>query len=314
MGGKPLDTVYKKRSEPVAAPRKWGKSLSSPVWLNFLYLPTVILLLAFVIYPLINGVKISLTDWDGFSQDATWIGIDNYVRMFKEADIWTVVRNTFIYGVGSTIFQNSVGLAYALLLNYKMRTAGIAKTIVYMPVIISPLIMGYVWYFFFQYNGGAINDIIHIFSPKTFNLLADSKINVWIITFVNTYQYLGVAMIIYLAGLQTIPKDYYEAADIDGASAFSKFKHVTIPLLSPSMTISVVLNLIGGLKLYDVIVSLTNSGPGVASASLSTLMYKLYFTRQDAGFASALGILMFVLISVICLSVLYYLRRREQEL
>jgi raffinose/stachyose/melibiose transport system permease protein len=292
----------------------WKKSFGSPFWLNLLYLPTLMLLLVFIIYPLFNGVKISLTDWDGFSQDSSWIGMGNYKRMFQEADILTVIKNTFIYGVGSTIFQNIIGLLYAIILNFKMRTAGLAKTIVYMPVIISPLIMGYIWYFFFQYNGGAINDFIHLFSSETYNLLANSQLNVWIITFVNTYQYLGVSMVIYLAGLQTIPKDYYEAADIDGASSVSKFKNVTLPLLSPSMTISIVLNLIGGFKLYDVIVSLTNSGPGVASASLSTLMYKLYFTRQDAGFASALGILMFALISVICLTVLYYLRRRELEL
>lgn len=294
--------------------QRWNKLKSSPAWINLLYLPTVLLLATFIIYPLIKGIRISLTDWDGFSQDSSWIGADNYKRMLQDPNIGLVVKNTFIYGVGSTFFQNLIGLAYALLLNYKMRTAGIAKTIVYLPVIISPLIMGYIWYFFFQYNGGALNDVVHLFSNEQYNLLANSKLNVWIITFVNTYQYLGVAMIVYLAGLQTIPKDYYEAAEIDGASTVAKFFNVTLPLLAPSITISVVLNLIGGLKLYDVIVSLTNSGPGVASASLSSLMYKLYFARQDAGFASALGILMFALISVVCLTALYFLRRREQDL
>ncbi|TXK74030.1 sugar ABC transporter permease [Paenibacillus sp. N3.4] len=287
---------------------------NSPVWLNLLYVPTILLLLIFILYPLLNGIKISFTSWDGFSQDWKWFGFGNYRRMLGEQDVWIVIKNTFIYGIGSTIFQNIIGLMYALFLNHKMRTAGIAKTIIYLPVIISPLIMGYIWYFFFQYNGGAINDIIHVFQKESIDLLANAKINVWIITFVNTYQFLGIAMIIFLAGLQTIPKDYYEAADIDGASAFSKFKHVTLPLLSPAITISVVLNLIGGLRLYDVIMSLTKGGPGFASSSLSSYMYRQYFTRQDAGFASSIGILMFVFISVISLTALYLLRKRELEL
>jgi raffinose/stachyose/melibiose transport system permease protein len=300
---------------PVKAPlKKWKKSFSSPTWLNLLYLPAFLLLVIFIIYPLINGVRISFTNWDGFSQDKKWIGLDNYRRMLADKDIGLILKNTFIYGIGSTVLQNAIGLAYALFLNYKMRTAGIAKTVIYLPVIISPLIMGYIWYFFFQYNGGAINDIVLLFQTEKVNLLANSHINVWLITFVNTYQFLGIAMVIYLAGLQIIPKDFYEAADIDGASAFSKFKNVTLPLLSPAITISFILNLIGGLKLFDVIKSLTDSGPGYATASLSSIMYKLYFGRQDAGYAATIGILMFFIISIICLSALYYLRRREQDL
>lgn len=290
------------------------KSFSSPSWLNLLYVPTVALLLVFIVYPLANGVKISLTDWDGFSQTWHWIGMDNYRRMFRDEDTRIVIYNTLVYGVGSTFFQNVIGLGYALFLNNKMRTAGIAKTIIYLPVIVSPLIMGYIWYFFFQYNGGAINDIVLWFRNNPIDLLGNSKVNVWLITFVNTYQFLGIAMVIYLAGLQVIPKDYYEAAAIDGASSFSKFKNVTLPLLAPSTTISIVLNLIGGFKLYDVVVSMTNGGPGYASSSLSSYMYRQYFTRQDAGFASSLGILMFAIISLISLITLYYLRRREQDL
>jgi raffinose/stachyose/melibiose transport system permease protein len=315
-GGIALDTVDTGISKELknAPLKRWKKSYHSPAWLNLLYVPTILLLLTFVVYPLFNGIKISFTDWDGFSQNKDWIGLGNYRRMFSDQEMWLIIKNTFIYGMGSTLFQNAIGLAYALFLNYKMRTAGIARTIIYLPVIISPLIMGYIWYFFFQYRGGALNDIILLFQKDPINLLANSSINVWLITLVNTYQFLGIAMVIYLAGLQIIPKDYYEAADIDGASPFSKFKHVTFPLLAPAITISIVLNLIGGLNLFAVIRSLTDSGPGYATASLSSIMYKLYFGREDAGYAAAIGIVMFLIISIICLSALYYLRRREQDL
>ncbi len=283
----------------------------SPAMLNLLYAPALILFALFIFYPFLKGIQISFTNWDGYSQEYKWIGFANYERMTTDPDIGKVIWNTFIYGIGSTILQNIVGLAYALFLNRSLATRGLTRTIVYLPVIISPLIMGYIWYFFFQYQGGAINDILLLFQEKPANLLGDSDLNVWIITFVNTYQYLGIAMVIFLAGLQSIPRDYYEAATIDGAGSYARFCHVTWPLLAPSFTVSMVLNLIGGLKLFDVITALTNSGPGYASASLSTLMYQLYFGRQDAGYAASIGNLMFAIISVVSIFALMYLRRRE---
>jgi raffinose/stachyose/melibiose transport system permease protein len=288
--------------------RRW---MNAQGFLNIMYVPALCLFLLFILFPFIQGIKISFTNWDGYNQSYAWVMLDNYKRMFSDPLIGDVIKNTFIYGFGSTFLQNLIGLLYALLLNTSIRIRGLTRTIVYLPVIISPLIMGYIWYFIFQYYGGALNDIVLLFRDEPINLLADPALNVWLITFVNTYQYLGIAMIIYLAGLQVIPRDYYEAADIDGASPLAKFAHVTWPLLAPSITINIVLNLIGGLKLFDVIVSLTGGGPGYASASLSTLMYQLYFARQDAGYAASLGNLMFVMISVISLGALFYLRRKE---
>jgi raffinose/stachyose/melibiose transport system permease protein len=121
-------------------------------------------------------------------------------------------------------------------------------------------------------------------------------------------------MIIFLAGLQNIPKEYHEAAAIDGATATMKFRHITLPLLMPSITISVVDNIIGGLKLFDVIMAMTKGGPGDSSQSLSTMMYTLYFVRQDAGYASAIGNIMFIIICVISVVSLVTLRRREVEM
>ncbi|WP_051318115.1 carbohydrate ABC transporter permease [Cohnella thermotolerans] len=279
--------------------------------LNLLYAPALVLFVVFIFYPFLRGVQISFTNWDGYNQDFKWIGVSNYARMLDDPDMATVFKNTFVYGIGSTILQNVIGLLYALLLHTNIRLRGVARTVIYLPVIISALIMGYIWYFFFQYDGGAINDILLLFRDQPSNLLGDPKANVWVITFVNTFQYLGIAMVLFLAGLQSIPKEYYEAATIDGAGPIARFFRVTWPLLAPSFTVSMVLNLIGGLKLFDVITAMTNSGPGYASASLSTMMYLLYFGREDAGYAAAIGVLMFVLISVVSISALILLRRRE---
>jgi len=288
--------------------KRWSQSSA---WLNLLYVPALILFVVFIFYPFIKGVQISFTNWNGYNQTYKWIGWSNYKRMMEDPDMGRIIKNTLIYGIGSSFFQNLIGLAYALFLNMNIRTRGLARTVIYMPVIISSLIMGYIWYFFFQYDGGAINDILLLFQDEPSNLLGNKDINSWLITFVNTYQYLGIAMVLFLAGLQSIPKDYYEAATIDGASSFERFIHITWPLLAPSFTVSMTLNLIGGLKLFDVIVAMTNSGPGYASASMSSFMYLLYFGREDAGYAASVGILMFVMISIVSIFALFLLRRRE---
>ncbi|PAD21535.1 carbohydrate ABC transporter permease [Terribacillus saccharophilus] len=283
----------------------------SSLW--WMYLPSVLLVLLFIVYPFLDGIRISLTNWNGFSQVYDYVGFEQYKRMFADPDTWLVVKNTLLYGIGSTVLQNIIGLGYALLLNHHLKVRTLTRTIIYLPVIISPLVMGYIWYFFFAYQGGALNDIYNWLGLDPVNALGNPDVNPYIIVFVNTFQFVGVAMIIYLAGLQSISKEYYEAANIDGASSWSKFKNITLPLLAPAITINVVINIIGGLKLFDVIVSLTNGGPGNASQSMSTFMYSLYFARQDAGYAATQGVLMAVIILVLSLAALLYLKRKEVE-
>ncbi|GGG59577.1 carbohydrate ABC transporter permease [Paenibacillus radicis (ex Gao et al. 2016)] len=311
-----MNTVETKKSVnanrmALRQPNALQKVFLSPKALNLMYVPALLLFALFIFYPMVKGIRISFTDWDGYSPSFNWVGWDKYTQMLTDKKIFITLKNTLIYGFGSTIFQNLLGLIYALFLDQKLRGVGLVRTIVYLPVIISPLIMGYIWYFFFQYDGGAINDIRILFHMAPSDWLSSGPVAVNIITFVNTYQFMGIAMIIYLAGLQSIPKDYYEAASIDGARWFDRFKSVTLPLLMPSITINVVVNIIGGLKLFDVIVALTNGGPGYASQSLSTMMYNLYFARQDAGYAAALGNVMFILIGIVSLTLLRMLRKRE---
>lgn len=287
------------------------KALGSPAALNLMYLPVVILFILFLVYPFIKGVQFSFTNWDGYSQTFKFIGLKNYRRMFTDHDMLRVIRNTIIYGCGSTVFQNIFGLLFAMLLRKSSRLNAFARTLIYLPAIVSSLIMGYIWYFILELNGGALNDVILLFHGKAVNALANPNTSVWILTEINSFQFVGVSMIIYLAGLKNIPHEYLEAAAIDGASPLQTFRNVTLPMLAPSITVAVVLNLIGGLKLYDVIVALTGGGPGYATCSLSTMMYQLYFGREDAGLATALGVLMFAMITLITVVSLTALRRKE---
>ncbi|MFJ5963210.1 carbohydrate ABC transporter permease [Bacillus sp. NPDC093026] len=292
--------------------QKMKRSHTSSLW--WMYMPAVLVVSIFIIYPFFNGIQLSFTNWNGFSQNYQWIGLDQYKRLLQDPTTWLVVKNTLLYGIGSTILQNIIGLGYALLLNHSLKMRAVTRTIIYLPVMISPIAMGYIWYFIFAYQGGALNDVVMLFGFEPINALGNPQLNTWIIVFVNTYQFVGIAMIIYLAGLQSIPKDYYEAAQLDGASSLQQFWRITLPLLMPSITINVVLNVIGGLKLFDVIVALTGGGPGDASQSMSTFMYDLYFKRQDAGYAATQGVFMALIILVMSIAALIYFKRKETEM
>ncbi len=172
---------------------------NSSLW--WMYLPAFLFVAFFIVYPFVNGIRISFTNWNGFSQMYDFIGLKQYTRMLTDPDTWTIVRNTLLYGIGSTVFQNILGLVYALLLNQSIKFKAITRTVVYLPVIISPLIMGYIWYFFFAYQGGALNDVLMALGGDPINALGNADLNIWIIVFVNTFQFVGIAMIIYLAGL-----------------------------------------------------------------------------------------------------------------
>jgi raffinose/stachyose/melibiose transport system permease protein len=227
-------------------------------------------------------------------------------------NIRTALGNTIAYGFGSTFLQQILGLGAALLLNESFRGRGIARTIIYLPVMISGLIMGYMWRYLTEYNG-ALNDILTLFHKEPVLWLSSSVITVPLLIIINTFQFYGISMVIYLAGLQGIPGAYYEAASIEGAGAGMLFLKITFPLLYPALMTSVTINLIGGLKLFDVIRALTGGGPGYATHSLATLIHGTYFGSQNAGYAAAIGFLLFILILLITLILQKLFSKREVE-
>lgn len=279
---------------------------------NIMYLPAVLLFIIFVFYPFFKGILISFTDWNGFSKNYNNVGFENYKALIKDENVRLALKNTIIYGLGSTILQQILGMGYAIFLNNEFKGKNFTRTVIYLPVMISGLIMGYMWYFIFKYDG-ILSEIFLIFGVKDLNLLANGKISIWLLTFINSIQYCGVSMLIYLAGLQNIPKMYYEAAEIDGATKIKQFINITLPMLRPAIITSFVLNLIGGLKLFDVIKSLTNGGPGYTTHSLSTLIDKVYFGTQNAGYSATIGIFLFTIIFSASVIVNIISKRGEME-
>lgn len=282
--------------------------------INIYYIPALLLFLLFIIFPFFNGIRISFTNWNGYLPEYKYIGFKNYVFLLHDPNIGISFLNTVIYGFGSTLFQNILGLAFALFLNTKFRGRTLLRTVIYLPVMIAPLIMGYAMFFFLQYSGGALNDLIHLFGMQPVDWLASGSRAVGIITAVNSLQYLGIAMIIYLAGLQNIPVMYHEAAAIDGIRPAAEFRYITLPLLLPAITSSVIINLIGGLKLFDIIQALTGSGSvSMGTSSLSTYLTYEYFNGNNAGYSAAIGIVTFLFIMGVSNIAMAFFHKKEVD-
>ena len=281
--------------------------------LNWFYVPAVVLMILFIAYPLGNAIYLSFFKWNGYSVKKDFIGVQNYISMFNDKTFVSSLRNTLLYGFVCTFLQQVIGLAMAVFLNTKFKGRGIARTVIYMPAMVSGLVMGYIMYFFFQTKGGVMNDILSSMGLATVDWLGNGNTAIAVIIFINTWQFVGVSMVIYLAGIQGVSQSYIEAATVDGANAWHRFRFITLPLLQPALASSIIYNLIGGLKLYDVIIALTDGGPAKKTHSLATYIANRYFDAERAGYAAAIGVFSFVMIMVISMIVNGYFRKKEVD-
>lgn len=276
-------------------------------------LPAILLLTIFVLIPLANTVRLSFFRWNGYSQNMKFLGLKNFTDLVSDKDFWRSFANTMVYGFGSTLLQNLGGLGAAVFLNQKFKGKNAVRVVLYMPIMISAFIMGQIVYYFVQYDGGVLNEILALFGLEPVYWMKTGWSSVIMITLTNSWQYMGLCMVIYLAGLQNIPTMYREAARLDGAGKWSEFRHVVMPLLIPSITTAVITNLINGFKMYDIIVSMSGGGPSRQSMSLSYYVQLLYFNDEKAGYASAVGFMIFVIIILITIPVNRYFQKREVE-
>lgn len=280
-------------------------------WTQFLSLPALILFSVFFVYPLLRGIGMSLTDWDGMGT-AKFVGLKNFLDFFSDQRAMQDIKTTLIFAVGSAVLLNLVGLGYALLMNSEFRGKSIARVIIYLPAIISPLIMGYIWYFLLQPGRGFL---YHAFAQLGLpdligNWMGSYASSMAVLVLVNVWQFAGMTMIIYLAGLQAIPGELLEAATIDGASPWQRFSRVTIPLLMPAIRINVVTNIIGSLSVFDIIMSLTEGGPGYSTESLSIYIMRMCYGSRT-GYSTAVALILFFIILIPVLVSMRLTREKE---
>ncbi|GKU76490.1 carbohydrate ABC transporter permease [Paenibacillus sp. L3-i20] len=281
---------------------------------HFMAVPAILLFGLFFLYPLAQGIGISLTDSNGITAP-NFVGLQNFVDFFKDDRARNDVLITIYFALGSAPLLNLFGLMYALLLDRKLAGRGIVRAVVYLPAVISPLIMGYIWYFILQPERGYVAYVLENIGLGFLdvNWLGESSSALIVLIVVNVWQYVGMTMIVYLAGLQGIPADLYEAATIDGAGKWTSLRYITLPLLYPSIKINVVTNIIGSLSVFEIIVALTDGGPGYATESLSIYILRMLY-GSFTGYSTAVAIILFVIILIPVALFLRFTRKSEYEL
>lgn len=278
--------------------------------------PAFILYAFFVIVPSLRSIELSMTNWDGIMPSYDYVGLRNYFEIFTSKRFGAAFKNTIYLTIMISIIENILALIFALAVDKVRWFKGYFRAIFYVPVLISGIVSGFLWTTMYNWNFGIFNTLLRHAGLGDFAIdwIGDPKnvLNSLIITIV--WKGVGYYMIIYLAGIQSISKDYIEAATIDGATAWQTFKHITFPLLAGAMTINMTLSLINGLKVFDQIAVMTNGGPGFASETITYLIYRTAFGEGRQGFGNALAIVLFLIILIFNNIQSRILRRREVQL
>ncbi len=268
--------------------------------ITFLVLP-VCLLVAFVIYPLMDLIKTSVTNWDGMSSTSDFVGFSNYVKMFtSSSDVWLALRNNAIYLFGHLVFI-PLELMIALILENKLRGSKFFKTVTFMPYIINGVAISYTFAFFLSPINGGFNGILEALGLDFVirNWLSDPLIVNFTLLFVSVWRYSGVHILLFIAGLQSIPEEQKEAALIDGANAFQTFRYIIVPGVRRVLEVVLFLNVRGGLQVFDIPFVMTQGGPGNASSTFSVYTLNQAFQFKDFGMASAMGVTLMILIILV---------------
>lgn len=278
--------------------------------------PALILYVLFIIVPTVSSVYYSFTSWDGISPDVKFIGLANYKEIFTSARFGNALKNTIILTVFISVLENAFALGLAVLVDNIRWGKNFFRSAFYTPVLISGIVSGFIWKIMYNYNFGAINSILTQIGLGDFrqDWLGNTALTLIMIGVVLVWKGAGYYMIIYLASLQSVSTDVIEAAEIDGASPWQRFRMITIPLISGAFTINFTLSLINGLKVFDQINVMTDGGPGFTSETLVYLLYKVGFTEGRQGFGTAVGIMLLFIIIILNTIQQKFLRSREVQL
>ncbi len=285
--------------------------ISRKLYSYYLVLPALLIYCVFFVAPAVAGLFYSFTDWRLDRVGLKFIGWDNFERIFTDKTLLLAIKNTLIFAVVTVIGKNLLGLALAIGLNMRLKTRNILRAVFYSPSILSVLVISIVFTPMLR-SDGSINRIFESVGLGFLaqNWLTNPHVVIWTVAAIAIWQHAGFQMAIYLAGLQSISKDYYEAATIDGAGAWTSFRSITMPLLLPALNINLMLTLIGGLKVFSEVFVLTGGGPGNASQVVGTIILRS-FGEGSWGLGTAVNTLLFAAVTVIAIPLLIFMRRKE---
>ena len=263
-------------------------------------LPALIIYLLFSITPFLYTIYYSFTDYTDMNPiNLHFVGLKNYIKVLQTPVMLAAIKNSVIYAILLTGFQTLLGLPLAFVLNQKLKSRNLLRAVFFFPAVFSSLIIGYLWNFIMSSSDfGLINNILHQLGLGTLNFFT-SKNALYSVILTQIWQWTGWAMVIFLANLQSISPDLYEAAEIDGEKKKKKFMYVTLPLMCPSVKIVIVTGLIGGMKVFDIIYSMTSGGPGDATQTVMTVMMKKGISEGFYSTGSAFGVCFFIIVLAI---------------
>ncbi|MBZ4016576.1 sugar ABC transporter permease [Streptomyces purpurogeneiscleroticus] len=292
------------------APRRTGRSSRFAGRAYYLMvLPALALFLLFHTFPVVQGMYYSLTNYAGYGR-YTFVGPDNYLNLFQDSRIWDSYLFTFRFAAVATVLTNLIALAIALGLNGRIRFRNTLRGVFFVPNLLAILIVGYIFNYLFSDSLPYIAEKLGIGALST-SVLADPDL-AWVgVAVLAVWQAVAFNVIIFLAGLQTVPEDLYEAATLDGAGAWQRFRSVTLPLIGPFVTINMVLALRNFLQVFDHIAALTGGGPGTSTTSVAYLIYNGGLNGGEYAYQTANAVVFFLCIVVISIFQLRVLQRRE---
>ena len=276
-------------------------------------LPALIVYLTFWIFPILKLFQYSFSDYNGVQQNLHYVGLSNYLSIFKEGVAGSSITNTLIYTVLSVVIGNGIALCLAFILDSKIKGLGFYRTVAYIPTLFSTIVVGYIWSYVYMPDTGLIPTVLHWFgiNSSNLNILGDYKTALYGITAVDIWKTIGTNTVIFLAGLQTVPQELMEAGKIDGANGWQLTRFVRLPLLSTALTINITLSVINGLKAFDYSFIMTNGGPGRSTSTLVYDIFRMAFTEQQYGKAAALAVVSFAIIIIITAFFVTRLNKKE---
>lgn len=277
--------------------RTWGARLSPYLWV----LPALVLYIVFKIVPLVGGVGLSLLRWDGIAEPV-FVGAQNFERMFEDEALLPALFHNVQYALGTVVGKMALALFLALLINQALRGRGIYRTALFMPVVMSFVVVGILWAWLYNNQFGLINNLLRAVGFTVVpDWLGSASTAMWSLIIVDIWKWYGFHMVIFLAGLQTIPAELYDAALVDGAGRWKQFLNVTLPLLRPVIVVNVTLSLMGALNVFDIPYIMTEGGPANATNVIALHIYIQSFKFYRLGYGAALSYTLFILVSVIAL-------------
>lgn len=276
-----------------------------------LVLPGLIIFTIGLIIPMIMAVRYSVTSWNGMTEDKPYVGMQNYINLLSDSEFRSAWWFTIKFTLANTVIQNVLALLFAVALDSGLKAQKWYRTAFFVPCLISSVIVGFVWLRMFSNVLPAINDFLG--TKINFLLFGDGGTVLSGLLIANNWQWIGYWMLIYLAGLQSIPTELYEAAKMDGAGAIRRFTNVTIPMLAPAITICVVGITTGSLKVYDLLVSSTKGGPGRASTSIIYQTYTTAINGRQYGYGSAMSVSLVLVLLAVALIQVKGLKSREVQ-